>query len=199
MGQIELKQSDITIRRPVEDDTEELHAFFRLVLEEAFEANGITSDAGIGIEEELQEKKKSLAEDLASSGRDRCYLLAEAEGRIVGTIAIGPPGKMMLRLTENSVKDLPELSTGFTHPYFRNQGIATRLLHAMLRRLQGDGVREACFDSGYPIAQSIWRSIFGNPDYLIRDFWGKEGHHMIWRIHVEQALRFLEERLMAKK
>lgn len=190
-----LDQGRITIRRPVEGDQRELDAFFRLVLEDAFQANGITDEADIELEAEILEKERSLSQDLVSGGKERLFLVAEAEGKIVGTVASGPPGPMMLKLTDRAVKDLPELSTVFTHPRFRNQGIATRLFHAMLVRLDGEGVEEACFDSGYPIAQKIWQGIFGRPDHIIRDHWGKDSHHMIWRIRIQEVLPLLEERL----
>lgn len=36
------------------------------------------------------------------------------------------------------------------------------------------------------IAQKIWKEKFGEPDYLLEDFWGKGYDHMIWRRRVSE-------------
>ncbi len=181
------------IRRAEPKDTEELLEFFKLVLEDTFRSNGITDEAEM--EDELEEKKQSLTEDFNSNGMDRCYLLAVLEGQIAGTIASGPPSSLILRLTDGGLKDLPELTTVFTHPDFRNQGIATSLLFVMLRKLEKDAVEEVCFDSGYRIAQCVWESLFGAPFHVEKGYWSPYNDHMIWRIQVAEAVHLMKEHL----
>jgi hypothetical protein len=54
----------------------------------------------------------------------------------------------------------------------------------MYLTLQNRGIEEFCLDSGYLSAQKIWRKKFGEPDYLLKDYWGEGYNHMIWRIKV---------------
>ncbi|KAF0822419.1 Acetyltransferase [Cytobacillus firmus] len=35
------------------------------------------------------------------------------------------------------------------------------------------GVEEFCLDSGYRQSQKIWKKKFGEPEYLLKDYWGK--------------------------
>ncbi|WP_415783066.1 hypothetical protein [Brevibacillus invocatus] len=39
-------------------------------------------------------------------------------------------------------------------------------------------------DSGYTRAQKIWQHKFGEPAYLLQDYWGEGVPHMIWRVNV---------------
>lgn len=48
--------------------------------------------------------------------------------------------------------------------------------------LRNKGIEEFCLDSGYTSAQKIWKKKFGEPDYLLKDFWGAGYDHMIWKI-----------------
>lgn len=41
--------------------------------------------------------------------------------------------------------------------------------------------KEFCLDSGYTNAQKVWKKKFGEPDYLLKDYWGEGFDHMIWR------------------
>jgi hypothetical protein len=51
----------------------------------------------------------------------------------------------------------------------------------MILTLINKGINEFCPDSGYPNAQKIWRKKLGEPDYLLKDYWGPGHDHMIWR------------------
>jgi hypothetical protein len=50
--------------------------------------------------------------------------------------------------------------------------------------LQNRGIEEFGLDSGYASAQNIWKKKFGEPDYLLEDYWDESYDHMIWRIKV---------------
>jgi GNAT superfamily N-acetyltransferase len=73
-------------------------------------------------------------------------------------------------------------------PGYQKKGIGNLLLQEMYRTLQYIGVEEFCLDSGYRSAQAIWRGKFGEPDYVMKDYWGDGFHHMIWKLNVNNLL-----------
>jgi hypothetical protein len=58
----------------------------------------------------------------------------------------------------------------------------------MYSTLKSKGIEEFCLDSGYKIAQTIWKKKFGEPVYLLEDYWDKGNDHMIWRIRVSDLV-----------
>ncbi len=72
------------------------------------------------------------------------------------------------------------------HPDYQRQGIGNQLLAEMYLTLKNAGIEEFCLDSGYSSAQKIWQKKFGEPDYLLKDYWGDGAHHMIWKINVHK-------------
>jgi hypothetical protein len=57
--------------------------------------------------------------------------------------------------------------------------------------LQNKGMEEFSFDSGYTNAQKKWSKKFGDPEYLIKDYWNEGYDHMIWRRRIsELQLKF---------
>jgi hypothetical protein len=50
----------------------------------------------------------------------------------------------------------------------------------MYLTLQNKGIEKFCLDSGYAMAQKIWTKKFGEPDYLIKEYWSQRFDHMIW-------------------
>ena len=54
----------------------------------------------------------------------------------------------------------------------------------MTQVLRDKGINQFCLDSGYSNAQKIWRKKFGEPDYFIKDYWGEDRHHLIWKINL---------------
>lgn len=79
------------------------------------------------------------------------------------------------------LKELAEIGTVFVKPDYQGQGIGNLLLNAMYLTLQSRGIEEFCLDSGYVNAQKIWKGKFGEPDYLLENYWGEGYPHMIWR------------------
>lgn len=57
----------------------------------------------------------------------------------------------------------------------------------MLLTLQSREIKKICLDSGYKNAQEVWKNIFGIPDYLVKDYWSKGYHHMVWKISAEST------------
>ena len=173
----------IRIRRPTEDDKDRLVKFFKIVVVDTFIKEGI-EEMVEDLEEEIESKKQYLENDLKSNGELRCYLIAEYEGCIVGTIEYGPASDLINSCTHGKYKNLYEIGTVFVRPDYQGQGIGNLLLNAMIQELQCKGIKEFCMDSGYSNAQKIWRKRFGEPEYFLENYWAEGQHHLIWKIKI---------------
>ncbi len=180
----------IEIRRPKIEDTPKLHTFFRKVITDTFASEGIP-DLLDDIEREIESKKTYLKNDFDSNGKNRYFLIALDKNKIIGTIEHGPASELIYHSTDRSWKKLQEIGTVFVHPDHQRQGIGTLLLNVMFLTLLTKEIKEFCLDSGYTNAQKIWTKKFGDPDYLLKDYWDEGYHHMIWRKYTEDMpLRF---------
>jgi GNAT superfamily N-acetyltransferase len=105
-----------------------------------------------------------------------------AENKIIGTIEYGPASELIIECTDGKLGNLVEVGTVFVLLDYQRQGIGNRLLAEMLQTLNGRGIVDFCLDSGYKTAQTIWKKKFGEPDFLLKDYWGQGQDHMIWKI-----------------
>jgi GNAT superfamily N-acetyltransferase len=171
----------VEIRRPRMEDIEELNQFFRIVITDTFRREGL---AGLieDIEAEIDSKNNYLQLDLDSKGDQRYFLIALAGNKIIGTIEYGPASELIKNCTNGEFRNLVEVGTVFVHPDYQRRGIGNKLLAVLLQTLKGCGIVDFCLDSGYKTAQTIWRKKFGEPDYLLKDYWGTGQDHMIWKI-----------------
>jgi GNAT superfamily N-acetyltransferase len=173
----------VLIRRPTAADMEALNNFFSAVITDTFYKEGIGDLQG-DMEEEIEAKNSYLHRDLLSGGKDRYFLIALAGDKIIGTIEYGPASELINKTTEGALSSLYEVGTVFVHPDYQKSGIGNQLLNEMYLTLKNKGVEEFCLDSGYKQSQKIWKKKFGEPEYLLKDYWGKGAHHMIWRVRV---------------
>ncbi|USG65461.1 GNAT family N-acetyltransferase [Brevibacillus ruminantium] len=173
---------NVEIRRPRVEDTEELHQFFRTVIQDTFFREGI-ADLLDDIENEFKTKKHYLKTDLESNGQQRYFLIAVDKNNknIIGTIEYGPASELIRVCTDGALSHLHEVGTVFVHPDYQKRGIGTLLVNVIVLTLQNRGIQEFCLDSGYAQAQKVWSKKFGEPDYLLKDYWGEGADHMIWR------------------
>lgn len=172
---------NVEIRRPGEDDRNSLNHFFRMVVTDTFNKEGI-ADMVDDMESEIKAKNTYLATDLESNGDKRFFLLALDGEKIVGTIEYGAASELICTCTNNAFKNLQEVGTVFVHPDYQRKGIGNLLLNRLMLAMQNKGIAEFCLDSGYGNAQKIWTKKFGDPAYLLENFWGEGYHHMIWRV-----------------
>lgn len=173
---------DAEVRRPRFDDIKQLNEFFRIVICDTFTKEGI-GDMLDDMTNEIKIKEKYLAADLESKGDNRCFLIALAAGKIIGSIEYGPASDLIVECTGDS-KEPIEVGTVFVHPDFQRMGVGNLLLNKMLVTLQNNGIVEFYLDSGYKIAQRIWMKKFGDPDFWLKDYWDKGYDHMIWKLRV---------------
>ncbi|MED2793393.1 GNAT family N-acetyltransferase [Bacillus wiedmannii] len=159
---------NVKIRRLHSDDVDELNMFFRLVITHTFKNEGL-SQLLDDIENEINTKKQYLKNDL------------ESNDKIIGTIEIGLASTLINSCTGGVFKDLYEIGTVFVLPEYQRNGIGKLLLNAMYITLLSRGITEYCLDSGYKKAQSIWTKKFGEPSYVLKDYWGESSDHMIWK------------------
>lgn len=172
--------ANIEIRRPNHEDVEELHHFFELVINHTFAREGLANLVDV-IEDEIKDKKGYLREDLESNGIKHYFLIAVDNERVIATIEYGPANQIIVNCTQGELKDVVEVGTVFVHPDFQGQGIGTMMLDSIYLVLKNKNIEEFCLDSGYATAQKIWRKKLGEPDYLLKNYWGDGYHHMIWR------------------
>jgi GNAT superfamily N-acetyltransferase len=175
------------IRRPHTKDIDELHRFFRDVIIDTFRKEGIGEQV-YDLEEEIKSKETNLQDDFKSNGQNRYLLIAVDADKIIGTIEYGKVSDLILECTNNTFRHLKEVGTVFVSPRCQKKGKGNLLLQEMYRTLQNKGIEEFCLDSGYRRAQAIWRGKFGEPDYLMKDYWGDGLHHMIWKLNVNDLL-----------
>ena len=179
---------NIKIRRPRIEDMNELNQFFKIVITDTFAKEGISNQAE-SMNEEIETKGNYLENDFESNGEERFFLIALDNEKIIGSIEYGPASDLILNCTNHALKGLHEVGTVFVHPDYQKNGIGNLLLKNIYVTLQNKRIEEFCLDSGYCSAQKIWKKKFGEPDYLLKDYWEKGYDHMIWKIKVSDILR----------
>src|SRR5690554_4531360 len=107
-----MDKTKVVIRRPRREELSELHEFFRTVLEDTFQKEGIPEDS-VDLAEELETKKAYLDLDIESGGSERYFLVAEMEGNIIGTMEFGKQSSLLAELTKEELRGLPEMGTAF--------------------------------------------------------------------------------------
>ncbi|MBZ9689228.1 GNAT family N-acetyltransferase [Clostridium estertheticum] len=178
---------NIEISRPKFEDIELINEFFQIVLRDTFERNGISDLVDI-IVEEIEDKRKCLNQDIESHGKNRYFLIAKEYDKIVGSIEYGPSNELIISCTNGKFKELVEIGTVFVHPDYQNKGIGSRMLNLIFSHLEKNRISEFCLDSGYKSAQKTWIKKFGSPEYNLKDYWGEDDNHMVWRVSVEDVL-----------
>jgi GNAT superfamily N-acetyltransferase len=177
----------VEIRRPRIEEILQINRFFSLVIADTFIKEGI-GDKLEEINLEIAVKEKYLESDFKSNGEKRYFLIVLDGHNIIGTIEYGLASELINNCTNNIFKGLIEVGTVFVHPDYQRKGVGNLLLKAMYLTLQEKGIEEFCLDSGYTFAQQIWKKKFGEPDYLLKDYWGEGFDHMIWRIKVSEVI-----------
>lgn len=177
----------VMIRRPKIEDKEELNRFFAEVVTDTFAREGL-AELREEIGNEIKAKNRYLQSDYDSSGEVRYFLLALARERIIGSIEYGRASELIDRCTDGELRTLVEVGTVFVHPDYQGRGVGNLLLNAMYSTLKTRGIAQFCLDSGYTHAQKIWRKKFGEPAYVLKDFWSEGFDHMIWRVKLDDVL-----------
>ncbi|WLR57355.1 GNAT family N-acetyltransferase [Mesobacillus subterraneus] len=170
---------NVEIRRPRTEDVKQLNDFFKTVITDTFINEGI-GDLVNDMKDEIDSKKRYLESDLGSNGEKRYFLIALIGDKVIGSIEYGPANEIIRKSTDKFT--LIEVGTVFVHPEHQRNGLVNVLLKAMYGAFQQRGIEEFWLDSGYKRAQSIWKKKFGEPEILLKNYWGEDFHHMIWSV-----------------
>ena len=106
--------------------------------------------------------------------------MAKSDEKILGTIAYGPAGSLIVELSNGAYDKYGEIGSVLVHPDYHNQGIGTLMLNAMYLVMLGKGITSFCLDSGYTIAKKIWTKKLGTPNIISKDHWGEGFDHYVW-------------------
>lgn len=177
----------LVIRRPHREDEKALNDFFDVVVKDTFEQNDISYMAE-DYENEINEKKEFLNEDLKSNGQKRYFLIATIDDKIIGTIAYGPSDKLINTYYNGEFKDIVEIGTVFVHPEYQRKGIGSLMLDHIYKELKRKGINEFCLYSGYKDAKKVWLKKFGSPQYILKDPFGESIDYMIWKVKLLDVL-----------
>ncbi|AYC30276.1 GNAT family N-acetyltransferase [Paenisporosarcina cavernae] len=185
----------IRIQAPLRADQEQIEKFFENVLTHTYKVNGI-SHLAEELKDEIQEKKEKLASHFRTNGTAPYFLVAKVEEKVVGTITLGKSNALIHELTKGKLDDVLELGTIYVDPSYQGNGIGSKLVKHMLSELQSKNEASFCLDSGFPLAQKVWRKKFGNPTYWFKNHWGEGSDHMVW--HVTLLSEHAEKRASTK-
>ncbi|GAB6108177.1 GNAT family N-acetyltransferase [Fusibacter bizertensis] len=177
----DFKIDQLCIVRPQNKDVAAIEVLFERVLEDNWEKNGLW-DLESDLQEEIELKKSFLAMDLSTQGKEKYFLIAKVDGRVVGTIEIGKANETIETCGSEFINELPEIGTVFVLPEFQGRGIGSFMMEAMCQYLKKESYKGFFIDSGYKTAQEIWIHKYGEPTFLLKDHWGPGLDHMVWQI-----------------
>jgi len=186
-----IEKNKVIIRRPKKQELDKIKEFFKLVLKDTLIVNGISNVKGL-LDEEINDKDFRINQDFNSNGKDRYFLFAEYDSKIIGSIEYGLTSELLNTGSNNELQYLYEIGTVFVLPKYQRQGVISLLFVCLFKKLEAIGEKEVCFDSGYKIAQQIWIKKFGNPAYYLKDYWGDDAHLMVWRINIKEAQKLFK-------
>ncbi len=129
------------------------------------------------IKEEVDQLNRIVKEALADS--ETQFFVAEIDEQIVGTIAQKNPNQL---ITENIEiePNVYEIASVYIHPSYQRQGIGKTLFHHVKNELIRQGHKKFYLDAGFSSSQQYWEDILGKPSFILKDYWGKGEHHLIW-------------------
>ncbi len=183
-----LNTENIKIDHPQPADLPEVHSFFHEVITDTFKQEGILESAVISIEDEVADLVAVFQKCFVPEPPKEHLLLARIEDQIVGTVGYGVANKIIQKALGAEFKGYPELKTVYVKPAFQRQGIGNRLCEAILTEMAAAGIVHYYLDSGYKRAQVYWQQKLGAPNMVLKDYWAKDGHHLIWEGCVPASL-----------
>lgn len=169
---------EILIKPVKSDDVERLKAFFAEVISHTFFSEGLDylhDDITDEINDKLEKAKHSLTEKPAIQ-----FFIAEANDTIIGTVSINPRGAFSKKHLPLDSQEVPEIASLYIKPMYQSMGIGKKLLHHAISVLKESGYPFFTLDSGYKKAQKIWQHLLGEPEKILKNFWGSGNDHMFW-------------------
>jgi len=173
----------ILIVRPSVNEKEEIIKLFRKTITYAFQQDGL-SDRLNDRENEISKQIDFLNRDFNSNGKDIYFLIAKIDGKIVGTIAKSSPNTIIVANINEDLSRIPEVSSVYVLPEFQNQGIGSKLFNSIIEYFKKENSKSFVMDGGYKKSQIFWINKVGKPTIILKDYWGKDLDHMIWKLNL---------------
>lgn len=170
---------NVIIRRPKKSDKEEVYSLFETTIQHTFKLEGTGSETKI-IKELIDDQKSLINIDFDTNGKEYYFLIAECEGKIAGTICHRPCSDIIKDCADRDTQGMHEIGSVYILPDFQGKGIVKLLLNAMYITLSAREFNEFWLDSGYNIAKNVWQKILGEPNIIMKDYWGKGVDHHLW-------------------
>lgn len=172
----------LTIVKGQESDRLAIYEVFSITITDAFAQEGL-GHLKADIEEEINTKCQLLNRSLLVSDKSIIFLIAKINGKVVGTISLGPLTNEITKISGTQLKHSKELGSLYILPEYQNQRIGSHLIDAMITKMRELNINNFWLDCGLKTAQKKWLHKFGKPYIIAKDYWGKDSDHMIWFCH----------------
>ncbi|OJV66498.1 MAG: hypothetical protein BGO41_03475 [Clostridiales bacterium 38-18] len=172
------------IVRPQRDDQEAMNDLIIRVLKDNWTRNQL-DDLEDDLKDEIKTKLRFVSEDLLGILGARYFIVAKEGDKIVGIAEHGPANDTIRSCNSEELNALQEVGTVFVLPEYQGKGVGKALMSAMQNRLSNIGESFFCIDSGYKTAQGVWIHLYGEPTFLLRDYWGQGIDHMVWMVKLK--------------
>ncbi|WP_226002705.1 GNAT family N-acetyltransferase [Paenibacillus sp. BJ-4] len=184
-------KKQFSIQPAAPSDLKAADVVFESSITAAFEQEGLEALID-DMQHEIEHKKQLLRVSLSASNSDLFFLMAKHNHNVVGTISYGPCGEDIGKCTNDELGHVGTLGSLYVLPAYQGQGVGSALIRALMTRLKEMEVTHFCLDSGFKIAQTKWLRKFGAPYTIAKDYWGKDGGHMVWLCEVQDFLQEIE-------
>lgn len=178
---------DYQIVRPKIEDQNELNELIIKVLKDNWKRNQL-DDLEDDLNDEIKTKLGFVKANLENLEGARYFIIAKEGKRIVGVAEHGPANDTIKSCNSEDLNVLQEVGTVFVLPEYQGKGVGKALMKAMQLRLRSIGETHFCIDSGYKTAQGIWIHLYGEPTFLLKDYWGIGLDHMVWRVKIDETI-----------
>ncbi len=173
-------KSELKICRPKWSDLEAIENLFFKTVQTTFAEEQIPDPNQTSFKQEVQALQDQIKVTLSRTNSPNFYWIAKVADLVVGTIAYGIPSRIITEHLAEWDGQAPEIKSVYILPEFQGQGIGTTLFQTIQERLEEEGIRAFCLDSGYKQAQLYWQRRLGAPTRVLPDYWGEGSDHWMW-------------------
>ncbi|MDN7228091.1 GNAT family N-acetyltransferase [Planococcus sp. N064] len=162
-------------RTILDSDLEKVDALFQECLKDLLKRERFNDDGVLWTEEVdrlNQAAQKSIVDPVNR------FFVAEKEKKLLGTIALQTPGKMLNSMVDVQPGEL-EVACVYVHPEHQRSGIGDFLFQQACRELKAIGKQKFYLDAGFTSSQQYWLSKLGEPSRLLENYWGPGKPHMV--------------------
>jgi GNAT superfamily N-acetyltransferase len=176
---------EIIVTRPTGKDLIEIENLFLGTIKDTFKREGIDLSHSSDIKPEIKNCTDTLKRDFQSNGQDEYFLIAQINNKIAGTIAYGSVNNIIRNNLDIDFNNIQEIKSAYILPEFQRIGVASKLFKKILIKLHKNKTEEFCLDCGFTISQNFWIKKIGQPTKILKNYFGKDAHHMIWKSKIK--------------